>query len=349
MATKAVKLPSGSWRVRAQADAGDGKQHYKSFTAETRKEAEYLAAQYALTRREARKPAAITVGQAIDRYIDARASILSPSTIVSYRAKRRNNLQGLMDIPIGSLTVQQVQRAINADAARVSPKTMRCAYGIVTAALAEYLPDLSLRGVNLPKPVRHEIYVPDDTGVEALVKHADGHLLMAVLLAAFGGLRRSEIGALTLGDLDADASTVSISKAVVRADSGSWVVKPPKSFAGTRVVSLPPHVMQTILDLADHTKPYIVGIRPDGITKRFVALRDAVGLKCRFHDLRHYTASIMLALGVPDKYAMEIMGHATPGMLKAVYQHTFRDKRKEVDAKITSYFEKYDTKYDTRK
>jgi hypothetical protein len=29
----------------------------------------------------------------------------------------------------------------------------------------------------------------------------------------------------------------------------------------------------------------------------------------------------MLALGVPDKYAMSRMGHATPTMLKTVYQH----------------------------
>ena len=36
----------------------------------------------------------------------------------------------------------------------------------------------------------------------------------------------------------------------------------------------------------------------------------------RFHDLRHINASVMLALGIPNKYAEERMGHATDNMLK---------------------------------
>jgi integrase len=38
----------------------------------------------------------------------------------------------------------------------------------------------------------------------------------------------------------------------------------------------------------------------------------------------------MLALGIPDKYAMQRMGHATSNMLKTVYQHTFTQREIEV-------------------
>ena len=38
----------------------------------------------------------------------------------------------------------------------------------------------------------------------------------------------------------------------------------------------------------------------------------------------------MLALEVPDKYAMELMGHSTNNMLKTVYQHIFEDKQNQV-------------------
>lgn len=62
-------------------------------------------------------------------------------------------------------------------------------------------------------------------------------------------------------------------------------------------------------------------------------------MKIRFHDLRHYYASLMLSLGVPDKYAMARMGHATPNMLKNVYQHIMDDKDKEVSLAINQYFE----------
>ena len=46
---KAKKLPSGSWRVRVyDGKTAEGKNIYKSFTAPAKKDAEYLAAEYAL-------------------------------------------------------------------------------------------------------------------------------------------------------------------------------------------------------------------------------------------------------------------------------------------------------------
>lgn len=58
---------------------------------------------------------------------------------------------------------------------------------------------------------------------------------------------------------------------------------------------------------------------------------------CRFHELSHYNASIMLALNVPDKYAMERMGYSTPATLKKVYQHTMTGKRAEVNDMINGH------------
>lgn len=57
-----------------------------------------------------------------------------------------------------------------------------------------------------------------------------------------------------------------------------------------------------------------------------------------FHDLRHLNASIMVLLGVPDKYAMERGGWSSTSVLKSVYQHTFSDERKAVDERIDKYF-----------
>jgi len=57
----------------------------------------------------------------------------------------------------------------------------------------------------------------------------------------------------------------------------------------------------------------------------------------RFHDLRHLNASVMVKLGIPDKYAMERGGWATNQTLKNVYQHTFSEERNVVDQKIDAY------------
>ena len=46
MATKAKKLPSGSWRAQGTYYDEAGKRHFRSFTADTKKEAEYRAAEF---------------------------------------------------------------------------------------------------------------------------------------------------------------------------------------------------------------------------------------------------------------------------------------------------------------
>ena len=48
----------------------------------------------------------------------------------------------------------------------------------------------------------------------------------------------------------------------------------------------------------------------------------------------------MLTLGIPDKYAMEHMDHASTNILKTVYQHTMKSKSEEVADMIDDYFER---------
>lgn len=45
-------------------------------------------------------------------------------------------------------------------------------------------------------------------------------------------------------------------------------------------------------------------------------------------------AELARAIGVPDKYAMARMGHASNNMLKNVYQHIMVDKESEIDNAI---------------
>ena len=50
-------------------------------------------------------------------------------------------------------------------------------------------------------------------------------------------------------------------------------------------------------------------------------------------------ATVMLRLGIPDKYAMERGGWSSTNILKSVYQNTFSDDRITVDKKINDYFD----------
>ena len=56
-----------------------------------------------------------------------------------------------------------------------------------------------------------------------------------------------------------------------------------------------------------------------------------------FHDLRHYYASAYLLLNMSERYAMEFMGHSTPGMLKK-YQHIMDEEKKRLGDQLSNYF-----------
>ena len=77
MAT-AKKLPSGNWRILVYANG-----HRKSFTAPTKKNAEYQASQWLMTQNDSED---MTIKVAIDRFINNRSAVLSPTTIEGYTA-----------------------------------------------------------------------------------------------------------------------------------------------------------------------------------------------------------------------------------------------------------------------
>ena len=78
---------------------------------------------------------------------------------------------------------------------------------------------------------------------------------------------------------------------------------------------------------------------PNYIWKHFDRICEENGIPhFTIHSLRHANASAMLKLNIPDKYAMERMGHSTPNMLKQVYQHIFRDEQTKVANKMNDYF-----------
>lgn len=59
---------------------------------------------------------------------------------------------------------------------------------------------------------------------------------------------------------------------------------------------------------------------------------------CR-HHLRHYYASTLHAIGVPDQYIMEHCGWGNDAVLKDVYRHTLGDVKEKMNGISNTYFE----------
>ena len=285
---------------------------------------------------EKQKPVAdLTVGEAIDRYIESKDSILSPTTIRSYKAIRKYQFRELMGLKLSALSQEAVQRAVNKMARDKSPKTVKNAHGLLSATVAAYRPDMILK-TTLPQKVKHEIQIPTIEEIQMLAAAVQGtRFELAFLLAIWLGLRTSEIRGITWDCIS--GNVLHIRQALVEGEDGP-VLKSTKSYSGDRKITLPPYI-KDLIDQQPRNSEYVVTYTRNAMYNHFVRLCDRLGIqRYRFHDLRHVQASVMLRLGIPDKYAMERMGHASPNMLKNVYQHTMTDNAAEVSEAVDLYF-----------
>ena len=314
---KATKLPSGNWNVKLMVDGVR-----LSITEPTKREAEAKAAAVKTGLQSAQKRRDITVGEAIDLYIDSKDAVLSPSTIAGYRRIQANALpEWLLSTPVSTVTQQAVQKAVNEMAKERSPKSVRNAHGLLSAALTAYNPDMTLH-TTFPQKVKYDIAIPSVEDIAKIAKAAkETRDELPIMLAVWMGLRMSEILGLKWDDLD--GNVLHIRRA--RVDEGE---KTTKTYSSQRDLLVPEYILK------------LMGDTRQSLYSRFQTICKRAGVQhYRFHDLRHINASVMLALGVPNKYAQERMGHATDIMLKTVYQHTMSNEQKAASEKVDSFFE----------
>lgn len=336
MAKRKNSLPSGNFRVLAlDYTDPDGKRHYKSFTAPTKKEARMLADEWKLSKKRNRAEN-ISVRVAVQRYKDMKAAVLSPSTLRGYAGLLRTHFQGdFGSTRLNELNSQIVQIWISDLSKRLSPKTVRNAYALLTAALDMFAPDLSIR-VQLPARKHPELYCPNDTDIQRLLAESAGtDLEIAILLAAFGPLRRGEICALTSRDIK--GNTITVSKSIVRSEDNEWITKSPKTYGSYRTIQMPEFFFKHIRS----KKGALCNLNPDQLTREFERVLDLCQLPhFRFHDLRHYSASIMHAIGVPDQYIMQRGGWSSDNVMKSVYRNVIDLEAEKQSQLILEHFQK---------
>lgn len=335
----ARKLPSGSWRCRvfSHYEYRDGKKVavQKSFTVDDpsprgKHACEQMASDWA--EKKNARPWNTDVYTAIRKYIDTKKGVLSPSTVTAYERYLKNgNFSAIGAIHVQDLKQMDVQRWVSEFAADHSPKYVRNVYALMQAAVSfsggpEYK-------VTFPRPRRKEIYTPTDSEIVQLIEYCrrpgKEELLGAVLLAAFGSLRRSEICALTPADIQ--GNKVIVNKAMVRADK-TWEIKTTKTEDSARFVVIPSFV----LNLIPQGGPRIVNCDPDALSSRFKRAIKYAGIDNTFtiHALRHYYVSAAHALNIADQYTMKMGGWHTDHTMKRHYRTTLSDIEKQEQEKM---------------
>ncbi|WP_455649067.1 site-specific integrase [Enterocloster citroniae] len=335
---KKNQLPSGQFRVQVyDYTDDDGKKHYKSFTAASKKLAQLAAAEWKANKD---KPTPmvndLTINEAANRYMSVKKGVLSPSTLRGYQGIVKNYLSGkLGGIRLLELDNTDIQIWVSDLAVKVSPKTVRNAYGLLSVTLEMFAPDFRVK-VTLPAKKKAELYCPSDDDVRKLLNHIKGtELEIAVLLAAFGPLRRGEICALT--NTDVHGNTIEVSRSMVKGADREWYIKQPKTYGSYRSVEFPDFVIDKIKNINGP----LVKSNPDYITHRFGRVLKTIDIPhFRFHDLRHYSASIMHAIGIPDQYILQRGGWTSDNVMKTVYRNVIDLESVKQNRKINEHFRK---------
>lgn len=367
MAT-AKQLPSGTWRClvfshkekltdkdgKPIIDSKTGKQKekriYESFTSDLpgkkgKREAEAQAAQFMAEKDRKKRPENLTVKEAFEKYIKLKENVLSETTLRGYETIMNNQISDIENIPLRKISQEDVQRWVNLLSLRLAPKTVKNAYGLFTSVMGLFFPDMHFK-TTLPQPKDYEYYTPSDEDIVKLISYIQGtELEKAVLLAAFGSLRRGEVCGLEKQDIK--GNSIRVANTRVRGRKGI-IEKGPKTQSSYRYVIYPEFVIRKF----DDVEGRLVKIYPEDISKRFGKVLTAAGIpKFRFHDLRHYTASIMHAIGIPDQYIMKRGGWKSDRILKKVYRNTIDSEDKKFIDRVNSHFEnmQHDMQHERKK
>ena len=187
----------------------------------------------------------------------------------------------------------------------------------------------------------------------------------AIRIAAYYGLRRSEVLGLKWDAINFKDKTISIRHKVVELTEGGRSVLQGedalKTKSSVRTLPLLP-VIEDLLrrekqrqetyrglfrgayckDYLDYVCVDQMGrlLRPNYVTEHFAWIIQKYGLrKIRFHDLRHTAASLLLANGVPMKQIQIWLGHSTFSTTADIYAHLDVSAQRETGLVAASLYD----------
>lgn len=309
------KLPSGSYRI---SESIKGKRYRATVKYKpTKAEARALIQEQLVSLKDG-----TPFATAADSYIKSKQNVLSPSTIRGYRVILNNIPPELKDCPIDKINTPMLQTIISNYSVEHKPKTVKNVNGFIISVLKFY--GANIKSPTLPQRIKSTDYIPTTEDVKRILEEAKGTKYEVPFILATLGLRRSEICALTLDDLNGNYLT--INKAYVENEHGDFEIKTTKTVSSTRIIMVPDYVANLI-----RQQGLIYDSSPHSIYSALKRYQDKLGIQ-RFplHKFRHFFASYMHDLGYSDKQIQEFGGWKTDAIMKSVYQHAMdMDKIKQ--------------------
>lgn len=187
------------------------------------------------------------------------------------------------------------------------------------------------QGVRVIKSSRidYKAPVPSKETIRALIEAADDDFKPHLIVSALTGIRASEFRGLRWQDVDFEKGFIYVRQ---RADAYNQMGEP-KSRAGYRDIPAGPMVLNALRRWKLRCPKSDLGLvfpAPRGgvlqhtrTQARFRKLQEQVGVKLRWHDLRHFAVSLWIEQGFSIKEVMTFAGHSSIQMTMERYGHLF--------------------------
>ncbi len=323
------KRPNGKYRARI---THNGKVYRKTFDRKPTKSDEVEFIKELSEREKKEKEEKDSFKKCAENYIKNKRNVLSPKTIKEYKSALKNLPEWFCDMRISDITQSEINILVNELSEKNKPKTIRNKHGFVSAVLSVYAPEFVLR-TKLPQKEENTVYVPSTDDIKRIVDYVKGdeQFEIPILLACYG-LRRSEICALTIDDLD--GTTLKINKAVVSNDKNEFVEKTTKTESSAREIEIGKYLADLIRE-----RGYIYQGHPGSILKHLHMVQRKLGIeKFPLHKMRHYFASKMLT--ITDKKTVQKMGGwKTSYTMDKVYAHSLKEEEEKAKKAAVKLFD----------
>jgi len=193
-------------------------------------------------------------------------------------------------------------------------------------------------------PERPTASIPE---VKALAGAIGSRFSALVELAAWCGLRRGELLALRRQEMDLELNVIRIERSMVFLRDGSIVIKEPKTAAGKRRVSIPPHLRESLerhmtafvgpeTDALVFTGDKGGPLRPNVLQAAWNDARRSIGRSdLHLHDLRHSSNTWAAATGAITAELMARMGHAS-AVAALRYQHATAGRDRAIGSALSA-------------
>ena len=312
---KIRRLPSGNYNtlVYMGKDA-NGKQIRKSVTGPDRATVRKKNAELESKHQDPEQP--LTLADALEKYLKAKKAVLSPYTVKGYQ----NIIEKVKAANLGTLRADMsrpdAQRIVTAFS-DLSQKTIRNRMGLISAAV--HFAGYTMPPVTYPQKKKVETHIPTEKEMQIVMNAAAGTELEIPIALGMMGLRRGEICALQLSDLNRNKLHIHAAAVDI---GGKVTVKSPKTYDSDRWIQIPGTLAKKI-----RNQGFVTNLTPEQLSYHFITFLKKQNVQhFRFHDLRHFFASYCHnVLKLSDAQIQKLGGWKTDHVMKRVYISSMQD------------------------